>query len=87
MTHAQSTVCNVPVYSTQSTNTGLILYGTMKEHMEGATKGLCAHLHIGLLVIQTSLSAEPLKRQELFHWLSRASVGGAQKMIFQRDGD
>lgn len=46
VTHAQSTICNVPAYNTQSTNTGLILYGTKKEHMDEATKGLCAHLHM-----------------------------------------
>lgn len=38
-------VCDVPVYSTHS-NTGLILYGTMKEHMDEVTKVLCASLHI-----------------------------------------
>lgn len=63
VTHTQSTICNVPVYSTQSTNTGLILYGTMKEHMEEATKGLCAHLHIELLLVETFLSTEQ-KRQK-----------------------
>lgn len=80
VTHTQSTVCNVPVYSTQSANTGLILYGTMREHMEEATKGLCVHLYNELLVIQTFLTADPLLKPELFYWLRWTSVGGAKNV-------
>lgn len=81
MTHIQSTICNVPVYSTQSTNIGLIIYGTMREHMEEATKGLCVHLHNELLVTQTFLDADQLLEQEFFHWLRLTSVGGAKKIV------
>lgn len=81
VTHTQSTVCNVPVYSTQSANTGLILYGTMREHMEEATKALCVHLYNELLVIQTFLHAEQLLKPAVFDWLTWTSVGGAKNGI------
>lgn len=70
VTHAQSTICNVPVYSTQSTNTGLILCGTMKEHMDEATKGpVCPSVH-----------------GKSFNWLSLSSVGGAKRLLFRGIG-
>lgn len=39
----------------------------MREHMEEAAKGLWAHLHNELLVIQTVLSAELRLKQKLVH--------------------
>lgn len=80
VTHAQSTVCNVPVYSTQSTNTGLILYGTMKEHMEGATKGLCAHLHIGLFSYSNISGCKAALEAERISLVELSFSGRGQKV-------
>lgn len=79
VTHAQTTICNVPVYSTQSANTGLILYGTMKEHMEEATKDPCAHLHIELLVSQHRASL----KEEVVSLVEMDFSGRGQNMFFR----